>query len=146
MSYMAHQLFPPLGCLREGRKPGMLHDTPLGDSNTTMPEEPSKKSPAPAFAEEQPALDLAAAKLRVFGRYGLPTDKRSAEELVTLRAAGASFFNRRARGFGAARGDFSPTRFAVSWSSSFDEMLGKTVELSLLSGQAACLLMVDVDA
>lgn len=28
---------------------------------------------------------------------------------------------------------------------SFDEMLGKTVELSLLSGQAACLLMVDVD-
>ena len=138
---MAHQLFPPLGCLREGRKPGMLPDTPLGDSNSTMPEEPSKKSPAPAFADDHPALDLAAALLRVFGRYGLSTDKRSAEELDTLRAVGASFINRRARGFGAARGDFSPTRGAVS----VRRDAGKTVELSLLSGQAACLLMVDVD-
>src|SRR3569832_1159486 len=114
----------------------MQPDTPLGDSNSTLPEEPSKKCPAPAFADDHPALDLAAALLRVFGRYGLSTDKRSAEELDTLRAVGASFNNRRARGFGAARGDFSPTRGAVSRCSSFDEMLGKTVELSLLSGQA----------
>src|SRR3569833_966837 len=85
-SYMAHQLFPPLGCLREGRKPGMLPDTPLGDSNSTMPEEQSKKSPAPAFADDHPALDLAAAVLRVFGRYGQPTNKHTTKKHKTLRA------------------------------------------------------------
>src|SRR3569832_1739148 len=121
---MAHQLFPPLGCLREGRKPGMLPDTPLGDSNSPMPEEPSKKSPAPAFSDAHPALDLAAALLRYVGRSGLTTAKRSAEVLVTLRAVGFSFINLCACGFGASRGDFSPSRFAVIRSSSFDLMLG----------------------
>src|SRR3569832_178700 len=95
---MAHQLFPPLGCLREGRKPGMLPDTPLGDSNSTMPEEPSKKSPAPAFADDHPALALAAALLRSFVRLVLPPHNRPPLSPYPLLAVGAPFIIRRPHG------------------------------------------------
>lgn len=244
----------------------MLPDTSLGDSNSTMPEEPSKKSPAPAFADDHPALDLAAALLRAFGQYGLATDKRSAEELdmlceqwarhlligapapgaaadtarreweqarrffIDARRSEQEFLNTRLSGFRdmlwefiqglratfvneqtadqAVASQLDHLKQALDTGSidtlrrevvdslvligrtleerrkrqdaqmqqlgeqlktlrselvsaqqamaldpmtrlynraSFDEMLGKTVELSLLSGQAACLLMVDVD-